>query len=261
MNLQQTAAGLLKKFQTAYRNKTTKLQEMQLEREAHDDEKAEAETRTRHLKMQLGDMARKAAEAEAVMQALMEELNTEKRLRMEERLAREKIMVLSSDSSTISEDLGVEDDQRRRTWRRSGETLKSDLGFETDDESMEAASLFSRPRSPTLGGSILEINAFDSPTPVVQTKIMALETPRPLRPSQPQMTTFQKLFKGISNDPSRIDDSHKVSGCQNCQGQESSVAWDTASLLRIENRGLKHRVGELETLVEEALDVVNSVGL
>jgi hypothetical protein len=38
------------------------------------------------------------------------------------------------------------------------------------------------------------------------------------------------------------------------------VAWDTVSLLRAENRGLKERVGSLEGAVETALDLCSNMG-
>lgn len=68
------------------------------------------------------------------------------------------------------------------------------------------------------------------------------------------MTTFQKLIKNISGDA-------PGSGCQNCRGQDASMAWDTVGLLRDENRGLKQRVGELEDAVDGALDLVNGYGI
>ncbi|KAL7960621.1 hypothetical protein V8C34DRAFT_58473 [Trichoderma compactum] len=258
MNLQQTATGLLKKFQTAYHRQNTTVQELMAEKEAMDDEKAEADTRTRHLKMQLEGMAQKLADTENVMQALMEELNKEKRLRMEERAnARDKFLTPSEGS--ISEDLCVEDDQRKRGWRRSGETSKTDFSFETDEDSVEAASIFSRPRSPT-NTALSIISDVDSPAPPVPLSRTSTfggsASSRPLRNSQPpQMSTFQKLFKGISGDPNK-----DINGCRNCQGQDASIAWDTVGLLKAENKTLKERVGDLEAAVEEVLDVVNGVG-
>ncbi|UKZ82286.1 hypothetical protein TrVFT333_010072 [Trichoderma virens FT-333] len=259
MNLQQTATGLLKKFQTAYHRQAVTIQELMAEKEAMDDEKAEADTRTRHLKMQLEGMAQKLADTEGVMAALMEELNKEKRLRMEERAnARDKFLTPSEGS--ISEDLCVEEDQqRKRGWRRSGETSKTDFSFETDEDSVEAASIFSRPRSPT-NTALSIISDVDSvpPGPPSRTSTFG-GTPgpsRPLRNSQPpQMSTFQKLFKGISGDPNK-----DINGCRNCQGQDASIAWDTVGLLKAENKTLKERVSELEVAVEEVLDVVNGVG-
>lgn len=258
MNLQQTATGLLKKFQTAYQRQAVTIQELMAEKEAQDDEKAEADTRTRHLKMQLEGMASKLAETEGMMQALMEDLNKEKRLRMEERAAaRDKFLTPSEGS--ISEDLGVEEDQqqqRRRGWRRSGETSKTDFSFETDEDSVEAASIFSRPRSPTLTALSI-ISDVESPAPTgPPSRTSTFGPSRPVRNSQPpQMSTFQKLFKGISGDPNK-----DINGCRNCQGQDASIAWDTVGLLKAENKTLKERVSELEEAVEEVLDVVNGVG-
>lgn len=254
MNLQQTATGLLKKYQTAYKRQATTIQEMIAEKEAIDDEKAEADTRTRHLKMQLEGMAQKLAETESEMQTLMEELNKEKRLRMEERAAaRDKFLTPSEGS--ISEDLCVEEDQqRRRGWRRSGETSKTDFSFETDEDSVEAASIFSRPRSPT-NTALSIISDVEGPAapPGPPSRTSTFGANRPVRNSQPpQLTTFQKLFK--------IDPDRDIKGCRNCQGQDASIAWDTVGLLKAENKTLKERVSELEEAVEEVLDVVNGVG-
>ncbi|PTB41363.1 uncharacterized protein TrAFT101_010024 [Trichoderma asperellum] len=253
MNLQQTATGLLKKYQTAYKRQATTIQEMIAEKEAIDDEKAEADTRTRHLKMQLEGMAQKLAETESEMQTLMEELNKEKRLRMEERAAaRDKFLTPSEGS--ISEDLCVEEDQqRRRGWRRSGETSKTDFSFETDEDSVEAASIFSRPRSPT-NTALSIISDVEGPAPPgPPSRTSTFGANRPVRNSQPpQLTTFQKLFK--------IDPDRDIKGCRNCQGQDASIAWDTVGLLKAENKTLKERVSELEEAVEEVLDVVNGVG-
>ncbi|OAQ67972.1 hypothetical protein VFPPC_04289 [Pochonia chlamydosporia 170] len=259
-NLQMNATGLLRKFQAAYQDKAIACQELRAERDAQEDEKIEVQTRTAHLKMQLEGMAQKAAETEAMMQALMEELNREKRLRAEEKSARDN-GVMSSGMSTISEDLGVEDDQRKKYRRRSSGTTKSDeAGFDTDDESIDEVSVFSRSRSPTLGASISDANSeipSQSSATTPNPKPAMLEPPRPTRQSQPQMSAFQKLFKGISGESERMG----VQTCQNCKGQDASVAWDTVGLLRDENRGLKQRVGVLESAVEDCLDAVMGVNL
>ncbi|PHH72357.1 hypothetical protein CDD83_4988 [Cordyceps sp. RAO-2017] len=102
------------------------------------------------------------------------------------------------------------------------------------------------------------------PTPPTQAPTQAKPVaPRaPPRQSPPQMSTIQKLFKGMSSaEAPKEDEPRGPASCRNCQGQDASVAWDTASLLRDENRGLKQRVGELEEAVEEALDAVNGIRL
>ncbi|KOS19062.1 hypothetical protein ESCO_001346 [Escovopsis weberi] len=268
MNLQITASGLLKKFQAAYQQQAMMIQELKAEKEAQDDEKAESDVRTRHLKIQLEDMARKASETETVMQALMEELNKEKRLRLEERRKSQAQSLVPSEGSI--------------------KTAKSDFSFETDEDSLEEASLFSRSRSPTLAPSIIsEVGGGPAEQPVAPLALTKQQqaTPQqqqqqpqqqqekqekqqppvptpipraPVRTSQPQMSAFQKLFKGISGD----GEGFRIGGgCRNCQGQDASMAWDTVGLLRVENKGLKQRVGELESVVEEVLDVVNGVRL
>ncbi|KAG6032790.1 hypothetical protein E4U41_007132 [Claviceps citrina] len=260
-NLQMNATVLLRRFQCAYQDKAIACNELRAERDAKQDEKMEMETRTAYLKMQLQEMAHKANETEAMMHALMQELNHEKRLREQERTARQSV-VLSSGTSTMSEDLGAEDDQRKKHHRRSAGTMKSDdAGFDTDDESIDEVSLFSRSRSPTLATSPVDgPSTHSGPTTAHASqglKSNMLEPPRPSRQSQPQqVSAFQKLMKGISAD---IANKLSVQGCQNCQGQDASMAWDTASLLRAENRGLKQRVGDLEAAIEDALDAVMGV--
>ena len=260
-NLQMTATGLLHKFQTAYQQRTIAYYELKAERTAQSEEKEEAETRMRHLKMQLEGMARRAAEQEAIMQSLMEELTQEKRTRMEEQ--RQLKVASVSEGSSVSEDLGAEEDQQRRKWRRSTGTAKSDLGCETDDESIEEASVFSRSRSPTIATIMSETSHAELPMAVQQirqsTSTSTLTTPRnpPRSGQQPQMSAFQKLFKGISGD----SPAPSTSSCRNCEGQDASAAWDTVHLLQHENKGLKERVGELEVAVEGAMDVVNGVAI
>lgn len=277
-NLQTNAAGLLSKFQAAHRRQTAELRDLRWERTAQADELDEAQTRAALLKMQLEEMARKAEEQEAAMKQLAEELVAEKRGRVEDRIAREKGLAAMSglaglttvsEGSTVSEDLGVEDDQRLKKWRKS---------IDTDEESVEDASMFSRSRSPTIAPSVFEGSVAGADTsaqaPPLPLKVVGFGPPGgapKARPGQ-QMSMFQKVLKGISGDPTAAAGGGRDSdetfegpggrrGCRNCKGQDASVAWDTVSLLRDENRGLKQRVAQLETSVESALDAVNGVGL
>jgi hypothetical protein len=59
----------------------------------------------------------------------------------------------------------------------------------------------------------------------------------------------------------RPEEEYRGPGCRNCLGQDAGAAWNTAELLRDENRGLKQRVEDLELAVEGALDVVRGVGM
>ncbi|KAK3692912.1 hypothetical protein B0T22DRAFT_419886 [Podospora appendiculata] len=271
-NLQSNAVGLLTKMQSAYRERVVALRELEAERSAHRDEIEEAETRAQHLKMQLEGMSRKAQEHEQAMRQLMEELAAEKKLRAEEHLAagRDKASTVMSEGSMVSEDLGVDEEHRQRKWRKSDSTVKSELGgFDTDEESAESESVFSRCRSPTIPLHLDPNAAFDggnasidgaAPSPQLpRNNSSSLAVPSNSKPrgaAQPQMSALQKIIRGISGEAEESSN-----GCSNCKGQDASVAWDTVSLLRDENKHLKHRVGSLEIAVEGALDLVNGIGL
>ena len=255
-NLQMVATGMLHKFQDAYTQRTMEVRELRAEQAVQADEQSETETRMQHLKMQLEGMAQKAAEQEEMMQALMSELAREKRLRTE-------LSGSMSGGSSISEDLGAEQDQRKK-WRKSDGTSRSDASYDTEDEDTEEASVFSaRSRSPTIATVMSDLSPLEAPTSSPSsTKSASLAAPARTPRSQPtQMTAFQKLFKGLSVENAKDADAIPLSSCRNCQGQDVSVAWDTVSLLKDENRGLKERVGDLEVAVEGALDAVNLVGL
>ncbi|KAK0722494.1 hypothetical protein B0T26DRAFT_644571 [Lasiosphaeria miniovina] len=265
-NLQLNAVGLLTRMQIAYRERVVALRDLQAERSAQRDELEEAETRAQHLKMQLEGMALKAQDHERAMQQLMDELAAERKVRAEERMAllsREKAFAapMSSEGSVLSEDLGVDDDRQQRRWKRKsgGSTTESGAGFDTDEESAGSESVFSRCRSPTHGA--IDGSLMDATTLLQQRSSSSLAPPPSLRQpraGQQQISTFQKIIKNISGE---TEDAAGTNGCRNCKGQDASMAWDTVSLLRDENRHLKHRVGQLEVAVEGALDFVNGIGL
>ncbi|KAK4236401.1 hypothetical protein C8A03DRAFT_16951 [Achaetomium macrosporum] len=258
-NLQMNAVGLLTKMQTAYREQTVVLRDLQAERSAQKDELEEAETRARHLKMQLEDMARKAQEHERRIKSLMEELAAERKARAEEQLAAAAApppIPPSEGASMVSEDLGVDEDQRRRrrshrkSWK-SGASCEEDTD-EDENASAESESVFSRCRSPGL-------HLPDGPaTPHARNHASGSVNATPKQKSGQQMSAFQRILKGISGDSG---ESSMATACANCKGQDASAAWNTVSLLRDENKHLKRRVGELEVAVEGALDLVNGIGL
>ncbi|KAH8162448.1 hypothetical protein CIB48_g5800 [Xylaria polymorpha] len=146
-NLQANATGLLHKMQDAYRQRTIALRELQAEREAQVEEMEEMELRARHFRTQLETMAAKAAEQETAMQQLVAELRAEKQARLQEEQHRQKMLRVASDEG-CNEDLCVDEDERKR-WRASNSTVKSELSIDTDADSAESESIFSRSRSPT----------------------------------------------------------------------------------------------------------------
>ncbi|RYP87934.1 hypothetical protein DL769_000386 [Monosporascus sp. CRB-8-3] len=284
-NLQTNATGLLLRMQAAYRERAATVRELRAEREAHREEMEDTNLRLQLFKTQLEDMARKAAEHEEEMQRLVTELDAEKRARHEEQQQQQRRSLLPS-PAVPSEDLGVDDaeeEERRRTWRNSRGTVRSDLSLETDVESnSESVSVFSRSRSPT-GTTSVTTEAAEGgnaaadllPPPPIAVAAAPHQQQKPL-PTPPasgaaaaaaatgtlappkQLSAFQKLVKGISGGDQA--DSPE-GGCRNCRGRGSSAAWDTVSHLRDENKGLKQRVAQLEVAVEGALDAVKGIGL
>ncbi|KAH8674072.1 hypothetical protein BX600DRAFT_225106 [Xylariales sp. PMI_506] len=257
-NLQLTAAGLLHKMQTAYRQRTIALHEVQGERSAEKEETEEMRMRVENLKMQLEHMSLKTAEQEQSMRQLMAELRTERKARHEERRIRERLL---TEGSMVNEDLGVDEEERKK-WRKSADTIKSDMSFDTDSESVESESIFSRSRSPTIITSAAESIAEyprSSSSLSYSGRTPTLGGSAKHKSSSREMSTFQKLMKGMTLREEGEEPS--LDGCRNCHGQDASMAWDTVSLLRDENKGLKQRVGQLEVAVEGALDLVNGIGL
>ena len=74
-------------------------------------------------------------------------------------------------------------------------------------------------------------------------------------------STFQKILKGISTSTTSGEPDRERNGCENCTGQDASVAWDAIGLLRAENKDLKERVNSLEGAVEAALDLCSGLRL
>ncbi|KAI1330389.1 hypothetical protein F5Y16DRAFT_363008 [Xylariaceae sp. FL0255] len=263
-NLQITAAGLLHKMQDAYRSRTSALRELQDEREVQKEEVEELGARASNFKTQLEKMAVRAAEQEDAIQKLVADLKAEKDGR---RRDREKMMMLAGNAVAAgvtdeSEDLGVddEDERRRRRWRESIDN--------TDVESAESESIFSRSRSPTSATTCTFTTEIDNggsndylvppqKSAILKPLLSPTSTP-PAQQQQPQQpSTIQRLVKGLAGS----EGSRTATQCQNCHGQDSRMAWDTVGLLRAENIALKNRVTQLEVSVEGALDAVNGVGI
>ena len=198
------------------------------------------------------------------------------------------------------EDLGIANAasprKERKKWRISGGS--TDMSGESDAESGGAESVFSRCRSPTLTLNSMSESGRASimSTPEIQQaafgRVVHVRGPSisqgypSTQPggSEPQQekerpkavqqkSTLQKFLKGISNTPEATTPGGNVDsdpyggvglgeqGCTNCRGKDASVAWDTVGLLRMENKGLKERVGELESAVDGALGVCDGLHL
>ncbi|KAI4185858.1 MAG: hypothetical protein L6R41_003872 [Letrouitia leprolyta] len=99
-NLQQNAEGLLLKLQAAYKERCEALHDVLAEKEAQTEELEGAETRTRHLKIQLDDMTVKLQEQDKAMMDLVDQLAQEKEAR---RIESQPENIWKSRTSTASE--------------------------------------------------------------------------------------------------------------------------------------------------------------
>ncbi|KAK6428079.1 hypothetical protein LTR95_015779 [Oleoguttula sp. CCFEE 5521] len=192
------ATSLLERMQTAFKSKADFVASVQPELEAQREEVEETETRSRHLKLQLEDMARRAQEQEQAMRELADQLAAEKM----------KVHELRSPSRSRSKDLPETpcESQRRRTRTSGTASTASDSGFESDAEE----SVFSHEGSRSGNAT-------------------------PWSPASGAGTYFR-------------------------EGDEIS-AWATVEQLRRENRGLKERVGEMESTLETCIELVGGIRL
>ncbi|KAM3082905.1 hypothetical protein ACMFMF_002554 [Clarireedia jacksonii] len=220
-NLLANAEGLLQKLQTAYKLRTIEYHELKAEKEAQAEELEEAETRTKHLKLQLQDMAKKLNEQDAAIEDMVMQLATEKQTRVEESERIEKRIqeVVARNASLAEEEkrascysglgVAVGDDElsiAKSKWRKSagsGSTDLSESDADVDDDAASggAESVFSRSRSPTL--TVSTVMTRDSTPDVPQVvfgggrgraeKMMDI-TSNPVVVKKPQASALQKIL-------------------------------------------------------------------
>jgi hypothetical protein len=238
-DLLTNAEALLSRYQTAYRQLSTELTDAHSEQGAQEDELDEAETRARHLKMQLETMAARAAEQDEQMRSLMEDLQFERNARQEEEAARKRSLALIGGPAQCEHT--TSQDTIRRHNRISGSEISIDSGFESEAET-DAASVFSRNCLSPTGtdrSSIIDADTHDI-------------TPKGRKPQTLQRrSTYDKVREG------KVDLKQGGWGCANCEGGAQSAVWGRLAKEREENRTLKVRVESLEEAVEGALNVVN----
>ena len=139
-DLLSTAESLLQRYQTAYRAKWYAHEDLRSEQGVQAEELEEAETRARHLKMQLEGMAARAGEQERAMEGLVQELEKERRERHEEEVTRRRSVRRVHEGAEMA-------------WAKGG---GSDSGFESE-EGEEEDRLESGRTSPGLEHCELEV--------------------------------------------------------------------------------------------------------
>lgn len=265
-NLVQNAEGLLLRLQAAYKERTNSLHEMTAENETQTEELQGTETRARHLKIQLDNMAAKLAKQDELMMDLVEDLAREKQLRREAEDARKRSVTLVKSPNA---DAFAQNAQRnsevevQRTTR--GTSIVSDSGFDSGEESY-VDSLCSKNRERTSpNASVSSFSITNSPDGYIPPESIPLPQPARLPPKAlPQvLSTFQNGFKGKSggsrlSEPAMTPVENARSTCANCQGGKASQAWSMVHRLKQENGSLQARVAQIEGAVDACLDLVTS---
>tara|TARA_R110002003_G_scaffold48_26_gene4173 strand:- start:7078 stop:8682 length:1605 start_codon:yes stop_codon:yes gene_type:complete len=236
-DLLANAESLLTRYQTAYRQMSTALVDARSEQSAQEDELDEADTRNRHLKMQLQTMAARANEQDEQMRQLMEDLAFERRARQEDEAARKRS--LSSVKTAACEHTGCPASPRRRN-RKSNSDISVDSGFDSEAET-DAASVFSRQCMSPTGTEISSIHESDHDATPQNRKPQAIE----------RRSTYDKVREGP------VDLAKGGWGCANCEGGAQAGVWGRLAKEREENHTLRQRVEQLEYAVEGALNVVD----
>lgn len=232
-NLQQQAEGLLSRLQTAYKERTVALRDMIAEKETIAEESEGADTRARHLKMQLDGMTAKFAEQDEAMMNLVDELAQEKQARRDDDEARKRTIRVVGDITSPS--------SGHRGLSRSNTV--SDSGFESEDDSC-ASSVFSRRN----GAQSPNMSVSSASTGHSSDLYRTQESHVPASTAQLALLRLPQGHAAAKGMP--------VHTCTNCEGVRASEAWSVVSILKEENEGLKCRVGELEGALDGCLDVV-----
>lgn len=238
--LQQNAEGLLTRLQAAYKERSRALHDVLAEKEAQAEELEGAQTRTRHLKMQLDDMTAKLAEQDQAMMDLVDQLAQEKQARREAEDANRR----ASGAQTSVQEMSWGDTQRSERQWNSRTSTASDMSLESEDSCVN--SLFSRRGATSPAMSMSSVSTMNSPES--QQGQMPAPADRNRRPA-PQM----KGTEATSPIATPLDK------CAKCSGFKESEAWSLVNILKLENQGLKTRLGQLESTVDDCLDMVRGL--
>ncbi|KAI4152490.1 MAG: hypothetical protein L6R39_001796 [Caloplaca ligustica] len=258
-DLHKNAEGLLLKLQAAYKQRSQALHDILAEKDAQAEELEGAQMRTKHLKLQLDDMTAKLAEQDRAMMDLVDQLAEEKQARRE---AHEVSFATKSARQTTGSGPDQadrkEDNQRtERTWKSRTSTA-SDLSVESEGSCAE--SLFSRHGASSPAMSMSSVSTANSP------ETQQYQPPAQASQRYPQVPETSAPFSasrllGISAKAPRRDYqvSKATARCANCSRYGDSEVWSLVDTLKLENRGLKTRLGQLENTVDDCLDLVKGL--
>lgn len=246
--LAATAGDLLDRVYEAYRSRTSALSEMLDEQEVTKEVLEESRIKTSEYKMQLGRFANEERIVREEQQVRLSE--QEKRIReLEAELQRER-----AKREEVEEEL-----QRRTTPRGKRTSAASDSGFESDNESMFSRT--SQGASPV--DSFLDGGVDDRRDPasrcehcsarVVTSSAASIRNPTPLSQA------WSPGSEG-STTPTQAAPAPKWGFASLTRRGTGWSIGSNAEDVRQENRMLRARVGELEAVVNDVLEVVAGRG-
>lgn len=242
-NLVQNAEGLLLRLQAAYRERAIILRELTAEKDAQAEELAESETRAKHLKVQLDDMAAKLAKQDDVVMDLVDGLAQEKQMRREEEDARKRsVLLVKASRAKAFGHCDPESPNAEEYRRRSDGSLVSDPGFESEAESV-VDSVFTKGRDLMSNASESSFSTCNSP-----------DLYHRLPPRTPSHGSHH-------HDSVLPHYAIRPESCTNCQGAKSSQAWGMVLNMKEENRVLNARLMQLEGALDGCLDLVSQLGV
>ncbi|KAL8800455.1 MAG: hypothetical protein Q9182_005167 [Xanthomendoza sp. 2 TL-2023] len=242
--LQQHAENLLTKLQAAYKQQSQVLQDVLAEKEAQSEECQGAEMRSRHLQLQLDNMSQRLAQQDKAMMDLVDQLAQEKQAHREADTVRRR-----SDNKSNEESHRQCAEHTRRP-SKSRTSTASEMSLESEDSCVE--SLFSR-------------HGATSPT-MSMSSISTMNSPDSSSLHQPSASAERKCIQSSANSQCQAAESQisennspqSASMCANCSGLNNSEAWNLVNILKLENQGLKTRLGQLENTVDDCLDMFKS---
>lgn len=242
-NLVQNAEGLLLRLQAAYKERAITLRELTAEKEAQAEELAESETRAKHLKVQLDDMAAKLTKQDDIVMDLVDGLAQEKQMRRDEEDARKRSVILVKESRAKAFGHCEPESSNAQEYRRQSDgSLISDSGFESEEESV-VDSVFSKGRELASSASESSFSTCNSP-----------DLYHRLPPRTPAHGSHH-------HDSVLPHSAIRLESCANCQGARSSQAWGMVLNMKEENRILNARLMQLEGALDGCLDLVTRLGV
>ena len=277
-SLAKNAERLLSRLQAAYKGCKMSLREVTMEKETQAEELEGCQMRVRHLQMQLDKMTAQFAEQDQGMKNLVDGLVQEKQSQQKQqehgtpKRGTGAMTATRADLRYHKPPGNSEIIEARRGSDISTRSVISDSGFESDEESPTNTVGVKHQDAPSPSASVSSISPINSksrdlscvtnlPPPTLSYPPATAQPPRPKASSirvSGRLPSTQRNPAWSSSSTLRNPFETDTS-CSNCQGVRASEAWNVVNVLQEENRGLKERLGHLESSLDGCLDLVTSL--